>query len=91
MDAAILADIANLGLEEKGMIYNAEKAASHLLVHDPFAKHKSASDNGNGDNLDHASDAEARVSSAASGKVSKCKTGLEIRYYKQAEFNKLSK
>lgn len=86
-DTAILAAIANLGLEYRGMIDNLEKVAAHLLMHDPVAKLKSAYGNGNGYNVAHLSYAEVSVSLAASGKVSKGKTGVEIRYYKKSEFN----
>ena len=39
-DTLLLAAISNLGLEDKGMIDDFEKASSHLLVHDLVVKRK---------------------------------------------------
>ena len=69
MGTSLLATVANLGLEEKGMIDDFEKAAVHLLVRIPVAKSESFPGNTNNDNLDHESEAEASASSFASRKV----------------------
>ena len=66
------------------MIDDLEKAVAHLLVHDSVAKREITC----GNNMAHASEVEASISSSASVKVSKYKTCVEIRHYKQTELNK---
>ena len=55
----LLAAIANLGLEDKGTIDDFEKAAVHLLMHDPVNKCKSASGPSNRGQLTHISESTA--------------------------------
>ena len=53
MDAPLLATIAKLGLENKGVIDDFEKASTHLMMHDSLVKRKSVSGTANRDNLSH--------------------------------------
>ena len=49
----LLAAIANLVLEDKFMIDDFENSATHLLMHDPVSKRRSASGPSNTDQLTH--------------------------------------
>ena len=88
-DASLLAAIDNLGLEAKGMIDDFENTAANLLMHGPVAKRKSVSGPSNIDQLTHVSEETARLSLSSSNKVSKCKTGVDFRFYKRKEFMNL--
>ena len=59
----LLVSIAKLGLEDKIMIDDFEKANAHPLARDSVAKIKSASDNTDKDDLDLVSEAEANARS----------------------------
>ena len=67
-DAPLLADTANLGLEDKGMVDDFEKTATHSIVHDPVKKLKNTSGHGNDDDLDHVLEEEVKASLNVSGK-----------------------
>lgn len=84
----MLVVVASIGLEEKKMIDDFDNTASHMIMHHPVAKRKSASSNANGDNMDHVPEEEAIASSCVSGKSSKGKTIEEARCYRQVDFNK---
>ena len=90
-NALLLDAIANLSLEDKGMIDDFEKSSAHLLMHELVAKRKSDFGTSNKDNVVHVSEANTSTSSSASGKVSKVKTGVEFRCCKRGKFMSLSK
>ena len=79
----------SLSLKYKGTIDNFEKAAAHLLERDLVVK--IVPGNSSSDNVAHVSEAEASTSSTAPGKISKGETGINTRYHKQADLNKLPK
>ena len=89
-DAQLLDAIVNVGLKEKGMMDNFEKADAVLLMHDSIEKLKSVSRPSNRDNLSRVLEATVSASSSASNKLSKGKTGVEFRFYKCGEFMNLS-
>ena len=71
--APLLAAIANLGLEDKGMNDDFEKTDSHLLMNDLVTKRKITSGPSNRDQPTHVSKATASISTYASDEVSKGK------------------
>ena len=81
----LLAAIANLVLEDKFMIDDFENSATHLLMHDPVSKRRSAAVPSNTDQLTHVWEATASLSSFASDKVSRGKFGLDFRFYNRKE------
>ena len=81
-DAPLLAAVASLRLENKGMLDDFDRDASHLLAYSPVAKRKSVSGHSNGDIIAHVPEAEVNTISTALAKASKGENDVEIRHCK---------
>lgn len=74
-----------------GLSNNFEKAATHIQPYDPVAKKRNSSNKRGLADISDAKGDEAKVGAvSASDKKAIGKTGVEFRFYKQSEYNKLS-
>ena len=81
-DTPLLAAVASLGLENKAMLDDFVRDASHLLAYSPVAKCKIMSGHSNSDNIAHVPEAEVSTISTALAKASKSENDVEIRHCK---------
>ena len=96
-DATLQAAIAAVRQDkgEDGMMNAFETAVAYLLPADPVAKKRTAGNKRGNGLISDASGEEAteaaEVSAVSSGKPARGKTGVEFRFYKKNEYDKLTK
>ena len=86
---AAIAHIKSQGDDPNGMGNDFEEAAAYLLQFCPVSKKRKNTGNERNYNVSSVA-AEPRNEQAKKRKVNKGKTGVELRYYKPAEYRKLS-